>query len=287
MVEITIEVCVQVCRLISMVFALRICWVQQVWAQETTLSSEVRDASYQIGSGDTIELIVWAGQKKETTLSGEYFVFNNGCIEFPLLDSVSLAGKTMEEASKDIQNALKIEYIRDPHVSIKMKEYGSQTVHVLGAVEKPGSFTMQKSMGLAEVLAKAGGTDSTIKGAKQVKISRNNSENIVVDLEKMLLDGTGNVPLMPDDVIYVTEGQFIVVNGKVKAPGNVPWREGMTVTEAISAAGGATDNANLREVFLVRGVDRIPINVKKIAQGRESDMPILQGDKLFVEESLY
>ena len=82
-------------------------------------------------------------------------------------------------------------------------------------------------MNLAEALAHAEGTDSTMKGDKQVKISRVTGEKIVVDLEEMLRGTTESIPLKGGDVIYVTEGQYVVVNGKVEKPGNIPWKKGL------------------------------------------------------------
>ena len=254
---------------------------------EDAVATVGMQSSYQIGQGDTIDIVVWAGQKKEESLSGEYFVFSSGVIEMPLLGSFDVSGKTLEEATASLQQILASQFIRNPHVKMRVHDYGSQMIHVLGAVEKPGTFPMKGSMDLSEALASAEGTDSTIKGDKQVKISRVTGEKIVVDLEEMLRGGTPPIPLKGGDVIYVTEGQYVVVNGKVEKPGNIPWKKGITLTEAISAAGGASSSANLREVYILRGTERIPVNIKKIAQGRLPDVVLEQGDKLFIEESVF
>jgi len=254
---------------------------------EEVVPTSVMQSSYRIGQGDTIEIVVWAGQKKEESLSGEYFVFASGVIEMPLLGSFDVSGQTLEEATASLQQILASQFIRNPHVKMRVHDYGSQMIHVLGAVERPGTFPMKGSMDLAEALASAEGTDSTIKGDKQVKISRVTGEKIVVDLEEMLRGGTPPIPLKGGDVIYVTEGQYVVVNGKVEKPGNIPWKKGITLTEAISAAGGASSSAKLREVYILRGTQRIPVNIKKIAQGRLPDVVLEQGDKLFVEESVF
>jgi len=258
-------------------------------AQDTTSASAEASitSSYRLGSGDTIEIVVWAGQQKEESLSGEYFVLSSGTIEMPLLGTYPVSGKTLEEATEDLQQILATQYIRNPHVTMRVQDYGSQMIHVLGAVEKPGTFAMKGEMSLAEALANAQGTDARMKGDKQVKISRVNGEKIVVDLEQMLRDGTANIPLQAGDVIYVTEGQYVVVNGMVEKPGNIPWKKGITVTEAISAAGGASASANIREIFILRGDKRIPVYLKKISQGRLPDVVLEQGDKLFVEESVF
>ncbi len=243
--------------------------------------------SYEIGTGDTIEIQVWAGQQKEESLCGEYFVFSSGVIEMPLLGSVVLDGESLENATQKIQSQLAATYIRNPHVTVKVQDYGSQIISVLGSVKRPGSFAMKRSTRLAEILAKAEGTDSAMKGAKQVKITRRNGETIMVDLDKMLRDGTGNIMLEGGDVIYVTEGQYVMVSGKVESPGQVPWREGFTVIEAVSAAGGPASSANLKDVYILRGELKIPINYKRMKQGGIPAYVLEQGDTLFVEESVW
>lgn len=267
--------------------ALGLMWMTIGFAEPVQAQEAPIPSSYLIGNGDTIEITVWAGQKKEESLSGEYFVFSSGMIEMPLLGSIPVSGKSLEVAAQDLHDQLATNYLRNPHVTLRMHEYGSQMIYVLGAVGRPGSFSMKRSMSLAEALANAEGADPTVKGDKQVKISRVSGEKIVVDLEQMLRDGTGNIPLKAGDVIYVTEGQYVVVNGKVDSPGNVPWRKGVTVTEAIALAGGAVSSANLREVYILRNEERIPVNVKKISQGRLPDVVLEQGDKLFIEESVW
>ena len=61
------------------------------------------ESSYRIGQGDTVEIVVWAGQKKEESLSGQYFVFASGVIEMPLIGSFDVSGQTLEEATVSLQ----------------------------------------------------------------------------------------------------------------------------------------------------------------------------------------
>ena len=73
---------------------------------EEVIPTSVLQSSYRIGQGDTIEIVVWAGQKKEESLSGEYFVFASGVIEMPLLGSFDVSGQTLEEATASLQQIL-------------------------------------------------------------------------------------------------------------------------------------------------------------------------------------
>ena len=244
--------------------------------------------AYLVGPGDTLTIDVWAGQSKEETLSNEYFVFSSGNIELPLLGKILVNELSLENITKLLTKELGEQFIRDPHVVIHIKEYGSQTIHVLGAVDKPGSFSLQGSMSLVEALASAQGTNPNDRGAKRAKVIRESGEVIIVDLDDMFRDGTGNLQIRDGDVIYVMEGLFVVVNGKVEKPGTIPWREGMTITEAIVEAGGALPEANTRSVFIIRSTgERFPVNYKKIMQGKTPDIVLEQGDRVTLEESTW
>jgi polysaccharide biosynthesis/export protein len=244
--------------------------------------------AYLVGPGDTIVIDIWAGQSKEETLSNEYFVFSSGNIELPLLGKVMINDLSLESITKLLTNKLAEQYIRDPHVVIHIKEYGSQTIHVLGAVDKPGSFSLQGSMSLVEALASAQGTNPNEKGAKRAKIIRENGDILIVDLDDMFTDGTGNLQVRDGDVIFVMEGLFVVVNGKVEKPGTIPWREGMTITEAIVEAGGALPEANTRSIYIIRSNgEKFPANYKKILQGKLPDILLEHGDRVTIEESAW
>ena len=75
----------------SILLALSLGFAQQVSAEEVLSANEI-ESSYRIGEGDTVEIVVWAGQRKEESLSGEYFVFSSGVIEMPLIGSFDVSG---------------------------------------------------------------------------------------------------------------------------------------------------------------------------------------------------
>ena len=97
----------------------------------------------------------------------------------------------------------------------------------------------------------------------------------------MLQRGEGNRKLKNGDSIYVADGAYVYVSGKVEKPGGVPFRSGMTITDAISHAGGEASSANLKEVYILRNGKRIHINVNKIYQGKTPDVDLKEGDRLF------
>ena len=79
------------------------------------------------------------------------------------------------------------------------------------------------------------------------------------------------------------------VSGSVEHPGTFAANHYVTLTEAISLAGGPNKYASPEEAVIIRnnaggGVRRIPIDYPSILQGKhpEEDLPILVGDVVYV-----
>lgn len=81
-----------------------------------------------------------------------------GHISFPLIGSVDVAGKTPVEVAAIIRTRLREQYIRDPQVTVNLRETVSQIVTVDGEVREPGSYPIIGRMTLLRAIATAKGT---------------------------------------------------------------------------------------------------------------------------------
>ena len=72
------------------------------------------------------------------------------------------------------------------------------------------------------------------------------------------------------------------VNGEVEEPGHFSYEPGMTVRKALSLAGGTTDRASLKKIYLVREGDTEAQRVRA-----DVDSPVGPGDIVTVEESFF
>ena len=257
-----------------------------VTANEPTTQFE----NYTIGMGDLLSITVWAGEYLEEDMKGEYLVLDSGVIEMPLVGDIEIGGKTEEQATNQIIIELK-QYIRKPIVQLKVQSFNSQKVSVVGAVQRPGVIQIKGSLTLLQALAEKQLTrkkqGSGAWAAQKVFLTRKDQTSSTIDLEALLTLGKGNVLLRDGDNIFVSDGAYVYVNGKVSKPGPVPFRKGMTVSEALAEAGGEEKGANLRGVYIFRDGQRLKINVHKIRQGKEEDRDLKEGDTLFVEESIW
>lgn len=273
----------------------------------------VKEEAYLIGRDDVLEISVW----QSPDLSKALTVGSDGTIIYPILGSLPVAGLTPDEVQKDIQTKLAQGYVKEPKVTISIKEYNSKKIMVFGEVQKPGLYKLKGKIPLLELLFLVGGVKSE---AKRMTVIRPSSvgENVLppglnpqqttpaaeqdlpkpleVDLIALLSRGdlSQNIFIQPADTVYVSAGtgaRFYVL-GQVKKPGPYEWVEAITVLEAIKLAGGNTEKAALNRIIVRQmGVDgkvraSVKINVAEIMQGKKKDDVLIKsGDVVVVPES--
>jgi polysaccharide biosynthesis/export protein len=109
------------------------------------------------------------------------------------------------------------------------------------------------------------------------------------EFRKLLTDGLAKYILDPQVSLEVkaSQGQKIVVLGEVKTPGVFHIQEPTSTIEAISLAGGFTNDADLRDVYLVRGglsgqtATVARLDVKSLLRaGAVEQNPVLKGGEM-------
>ncbi|MFQ5916112.1 MAG: polysaccharide biosynthesis/export family protein, partial [Nitrospinota bacterium] len=205
---------------------------------------------------------------REPELSGEYVVAGDGTVNFPLLGRVPVEGKTVAEIEKHIEAFLAKDYLVNPSLSVRVAEYRSQQVQLLGAVMKPGSYALRGPTTVLEIISQGGGIDPREGGAKVVvlrprKGKEGEDQFFTVNLNVLLrgADLSANIPLQGDDTVYVPRADSIFVFGQVKNPGPYKIQDRkVTLAEAVSLAGGLTRLAapnRTRVVRLEGGTERV------------------------------
>ena len=111
---------------------------------------------YKVGTGDVLEIAVF----KAPELARLVQVADGGSINFPLIGDVDAAGRTAHDIEREISRRLGGTYMRNPQVTVYLKEYNSQRITVEGAVRKPGVFAYRGSTSLLQALAMAEGLDA-------------------------------------------------------------------------------------------------------------------------------
>jgi polysaccharide biosynthesis/export protein len=137
-----------------------------------------QDRPYMIGPFDKLTIDVFG---IEELSNKEVQTDAGGRISFPLAGVIDTAGKTPAELEDIIEERLRGRYVRNPQVSVNLKETVSQVVTVDGEVKEPGLYPVIGRMTLMRAVATAKGTSEladtgsviiyrTVKGQKMAAL---------------------------------------------------------------------------------------------------------------------
>jgi polysaccharide export outer membrane protein len=119
------------------------------------LKSQPSAADYRIGPDDQLEInVLEAGE-----LNREPRVSASGEISLALIGSVQAEGLTPRELELVLEELLRRSYLKNPHVSVQVREMQSHPVAVFGAVKKPGVFQVRQPKTVIELLSMSEGLD--------------------------------------------------------------------------------------------------------------------------------
>lgn len=236
--------------------------------------------AYLIGAEDILQVTVYG----EPSLSGQMPVDGAGVIDVPLIGRVEVTGRNALSVAEEIGTRLRAGYVTNPNVTVSVASYRSQPVQVLGAVAKPGVYFLRGPTTLMQLLSEAGGVAPA--GVNEVRVSRNDQpDNVaVIAYEQLLRGGSADRRVAGGDIVFVPQS-LVSVMGQVGKPGEVSFREGLTVSQCVAAAGGHLPTAALGNLYILRGDKRIRVNLRRILAGNADDLVLEAGDRLYVPES--
>ena len=195
---------------------------------------------YRIGPNDVIRIQVFG----EEDLTVESKVNGEGKINYPLLGMMHVDGRTIEELQQELTVRLAAGFVRQPKVSVSIVRH--RNFYVGGEVKTPGGYPYEEGLTVQKALSLAGGL--TEKADKQgLKVTRLTDGRIVT-----LTIGPDDVIRPNDSLMVATQNHKLYVTGEVKNPGGYPYKEGLTVNQAISLAGGLTEKAERGEIGMMR-----------------------------------
>ncbi|HSN14976.1 MAG TPA: polysaccharide biosynthesis/export family protein [Anaeromyxobacteraceae bacterium] len=159
-----------------------------------------------LGPGDVIEARVY----QEPELSGVYQVGPEGDVIFPLCKRVVVNGLTPNAAADRLRQCLSAGFMKDPQVSVLVKEYNSKKVFVFGEVQKPGTFQYEEGMTVVQAITLAGGfTKSAAQNSTSVTRRVKGQEvKVKLTVQDIALGKAPNFALEPGDIVYVPESLF-------------------------------------------------------------------------------
>lgn len=238
---------------------------------------------YRVGVGDVLDIQLADYPARTSTL---FTVLENGVLEYPLAGNpIVVSGMTAPEIADVLRQRIKV--FENPRVAVDVREYASHAVTVSGFVAAPGRKILRReAVPLYALLAES----LVLPEAACAAITRKGATPIVIDLKDANLSAT---LVMPEDAIKVSgmppvpvPTDFYFVGGEINSPGQKPYHDGITLTQAILASGGIKGISAYKIKVSRQGADGKLVteefNLRKIQTGKDSD-PILQtGDRVEV-----
>jgi len=118
-----------------------------------------------------------------------------------------VSGKTPELVADTLKTRLQQGFLREPQVTVFVKEFRSKKVFVLGQVAKPGTFSFEQGMNLIQVITLAGGFTNLAARSRTLitRISKGKERRVIVDADEISQGTQPNITLSPGDIIFVPE----------------------------------------------------------------------------------
>ena len=210
-------------------------------------------SDYLLGSGDLLQVKVFEAEDLNT----EVRVSSRGYVTLPLLGAVAVKDLSAREAEQAIENLYRARYIKDPHVSIFVKEHFSGRVTLMGQFRNPGTYDYLSKQRLLDVMALGGGLGDKAGRVIQIRRSSGSPDGqsvFVVDLDQLIKTGRSelNISINSGDVLFVPEAGTFFVDGAVRKPGSYYIQHKTTIQEAFLEAGGLAPYANKHSAILIR-----------------------------------
>ncbi|ERJ17548.1 Putative capsular polysaccharide transport protein [Salinisphaera shabanensis E1L3A] len=239
-------------------------------AQQRVSAAPSEVTNYTIGPGDVLQVIVFghpeltnpAGVTNNEGIQGQ-LVSADGNIYYPYVGEVNVEGMTLKELRQRIAKGLS-QYIREPQVDVRVREYRSQRIYISGDIAKPCTvpftdvtITVLEALDQCDSLAsKEGGG----VGVQNVILIRD-GESTPLDLNQIYSSGRP-VPLRPGDRLLIDDSaNRIFMVGEFSEQTALPYSTGgMSLSDAIADAGGVSlGSADTSAIYVIRGfVDSQP-----------------------------
>ncbi|MGE5592297.1 MAG: SLBB domain-containing protein, partial [Betaproteobacteria bacterium] len=270
--------------------------VQPASAQTGQSPGHGSPGGYAISAGDVLDIAVWGYEDLSATVR----VREDGKISFTsLIEEVTAAGLTVPALQEVLTEKLSY-YLKNPKVTVSVRESRLIRVNVIGSVRSPGTFSFRETPSLVDAIAAAGG-ETPEADVTCIKITHRagsatalgaapGAGPATVDLHAVLA-GTvepSSCVLLDGDTVFVPKALAVKVMGMVRAPGTYYFERGARLMDAIARAGDILPQGDPNRVSVSRGEVARTVNLTAavLAPGSEDNVMLANGDIIHVPEAV-
>ena len=247
---------------------------------------------YVLGPGDGLNIEIWGGvaQRLSRTVDRE------GKLALPEAGPVVVAGLTLSQAQKSVQDALSLQF-RDAKVDISVARVRTVRVYVVGDVQRPGPYDVSSLSTALNALYAAGGP--TPVGSLRIARQFRGKELVrEIDLYELLLHGVrSDVDRLQsgDTILVPPAGQQVSISGMVRRPAIYELKGEHKLSEIVDLSGGLQVTAALGNITVERIQPhdrRVFLSVNASEKGADGERKALEaflvedGDKITISPIL-
>jgi polysaccharide export outer membrane protein len=262
-------------------------WTAAPLRAQNATAAAVNPESLLIGPGDVLHVqVVDAPEMEQHTR-----VTDNGLIPLVGDGDVKVAGMTVAAAETAIHDHLiATHYMNHPRVLVTVEQYATETVSVVGQVNRPGAYPITTPRTVLDVLSFAGGITNVAD--RNILVQRHGSKDNTLayyvsnDAKQAVAT---QVMVNPGDTVIVPKAGIVYILGDVNRPGGFAMsndEDHMTLLQALALAGGVQHSAKQGKARLLRVTEGASqdkqLNLGEIQKGKLPNPTLYAGDILYV-----
>ena len=267
------------------------------------LANSLYGEDYKIGPGDVLQISFWEAPDYNV----ELHVGEDGMINLDILGQVTAAGKTPKVLQDEIGRGMSRLKREISQAVVRVTEFNYLYVFVSGQVVSRGRLTFEEIPDLWTVINLAGGISefgdlsrvTIVRGGDQagrvevVNVAEAIAAGTLDKLPKLRRGDTVDIPRTPGGItagdLSSSSGSenYVYILGAVTTPGTINFQPQMDLLQALSAAGGYLENADLKRVKVVSDDGKFAQTlefdlIKYMNQGAPAMYTLKRGDKFVV-----
>ena len=246
---------------------------------------------YRMNAGDKVEIRVYG----HDDLNSVTTIGPDGTVGIAFMGQVKLSGLNIADGADKIRNGL-APYIKNPVVSVSVREISSETATIAGSCAKPGVYGISNATRLADLYATAGSSAARLFNGVDVDVADlehsiivRKGEILPVNFTKAINEGDPlhNIRIRKGDYVFIAQRMeaSVTICGEVKLPHKRLYEPGMGLIETLTAAGWMKDT-HWKHVILIRDGLSHPrlykVDVDGILAGKCRNIPLQSGDIIYV-----
>jgi len=271
---------------------------QEAIEREVTVDLEQQLGPYKVGPGDVLMVTLAGTDGAGVIASVQTRIDRNGEIDLPIVGAVQVAERELEDVEDAIRQAYVPDVYKEAVCHVELVAVDTTNVLVVGAVAAPGLVPLRRTeRNMLFAIVGAGGISEIASGQATLHPIRTPTDEVTLDLTDpiQLRDALALEPLEHGDILYVHAARpnTVFVGGLVNrpAPQTYPPGTGITVLQALAAAGGLRTDVVPKEGTLIRRMPNredlhVKLDLNRLARGDDPNVMLAAGDILWVPDTL-